>query len=104
MNNLPQGADLLKIARDTLVKEVLPNASADVRYALLMIANAMAIAAREAETGAASMTSEEEDALARDIRAGRYDTPDGRQREMLRRLREAVLRRLRISNPKAIAP
>ena len=102
MNNLPHGPELLRIARETLVKDVLPGVSGDVRYALLMIANAMAIAAREAEAPAAPLTGEEARALVRDIRAGAYDAQDGKQREMLSRLRAAVLHRLRISNPKAI--
>ena len=50
MNNLPGGSELLKIARETLVKEILPGAVGDARYTILMIANAMAIAARASVT------------------------------------------------------
>ncbi|HUP94592.1 MAG TPA: DUF6285 domain-containing protein [Burkholderiales bacterium] len=124
MNNLPSGADLLSIARDTLLSELLPLASGEARYALLMVANAMAIAAREAEAGDApvksavarleklygetlsgdaleSRLSEYERRLTQDIRAGVFDTHDDRQRALLAHLRESVLDRLRISNPKS---
>jgi hypothetical protein len=102
MNNLPAASDLLRIARETLVKEILPGASTEARYTLLMIANAMAIAAREAEAGAPPMSPEEARTLAREIRAGAYDSMDARRTEMLERLRAGVEYRLRISNPKAL--
>jgi uncharacterized protein DUF6285 len=125
MNNLPGGADLLSIARDTLLSELLPLASGDARYALLMVANAIAIASREAEAGDAPARSaltrleklygetrsgaalepalaELERRLAHDIRAGVFDTHDDRQRALLAHLRESVLERLRISNPKSL--
>ena len=127
MNNLPAGTDLLSIARDTLLSELLPLASGDARYALLMVANAMAIAAREAEAGDAparsalarleklygetragdapeSRVSEYEHRLAQDIRAGLFDAHDDRQRALLIHLRESVVERLRISNPKSVKP
>ena len=127
MNNLPGGADLLSIARDTLLSELLPLANGDARYALLMVANAMAIAAREAEAGDAaarsalarleklygetpsgdaleSRLSEYERRLAQDIRAGVFDAHDDRQRALLTHLRESVVERLRISNPKSVKP
>ncbi len=101
MNNLPGGAELLKIARKTLLENVL-SSNGDTRYNVLMIANAMAIAAREAEAGVAPMADAEERELARAIRAGEFDAAGGEQRKMLARLREAVLHRLSISNPKLI--
>ena len=125
MNNLPGGADLLSIARGTLLSELLPLANGDARYALLMVANAMAIAAREAEAGDAvarsalarleklygetpsgdaleSRLSEYERRLAQDIRAGVFDAHDEKQRALLEHLRESVVERLRISNPKSL--
>lgn len=104
MRNLPPGPELLKIARETLLKDVLPGANADAKYALLMIANAMAIAAREAEAGEAPRFEQDDAGLARDIRAGRYDAADEKQREMLAYLRASVVHRLKISNPKLVEP
>ena len=127
MNNLPGGADLLWIARETLLSELLPLTSGDARYALLMVANAIAIAAREAQAGDApaksavarleklygespsadaleSRLSEYERRLAQDIRAGAFDAHDDRQRALLTHLRESVLARLRISSPKSVKP
>ena len=125
MNNLPGRADLLSIARETLLSELLPLTSGDARYVLLMVANAMAIAAREAEAGDApaqsalarleklygespsrepleSQLSEYEHRLAQDIRAGIFDAHDERQHALLTHLRQSVLERLRISNPKSV--
>jgi hypothetical protein len=51
MADRPHGPDLLAIARETLRRDLLPEVSEDARYTALMIANAMAIAAREAEFG-----------------------------------------------------
>jgi hypothetical protein len=94
-----------------------------------MIANAMAIAARETEAGEAPVQSalarlnalyaeptvalngaklrealaQRERRLAQDIRAGRFDEKSERQQAMLRHLRESVAARLRVSNPKALA-
>ena len=100
--NLPTGPELLAIARETLLKEVLPRASGDTRYALLMIANAMAIAAREAQAPEPVRFEVDDGTLARQIRQGRYDVQDAEQAAMLAYLRESVMARLRISNPKAI--
>ena len=51
MRDRPNGADLLAIARDTYLDEVLPHVPKEKRYAGLMVANAMAIARREIESG-----------------------------------------------------
>ena len=47
MNNRPHGNELLTVARRVLLDELLPLLPADKTYDVLMIANAMAIAARE---------------------------------------------------------
>lgn len=130
MNNLPGGADLLEIARETLITELRPLLGEHARYELAMIANAMAIAAREAAAGEAPAhaalgrlnalygTPERElhgaalrDAvraharqLAADIRAGRYDANDEKRRALVEHLRETVRAKLRISNPKSLEP
>ena len=130
MNNLPEGADLLAIARETLLSELRPLLDEQGRYTVAMIANAMAIARRTAEAGeeparaalarldALSGRARRElhgDALhealhthgrqlAADIRAGRYDADDERRRALLEHLRESVAAKLRISNPKSLEP
>ena len=128
MNNLPRGAQLLAIARETLLAELRPLLDDDARYTAAMIANAMAIAAREAETGDAPQRAalarleqlydepaskpggsalrdalaQRERRLALDIRSGRFDEDDQKSRAMIEHLWESVLARLRISNPKAL--
>jgi hypothetical protein len=51
MNDRPDATELLEIARRTLLEDVLPRLPQDLRYSALMIANAMAIAAREHAAG-----------------------------------------------------
>ena len=114
----PDGEALLEAARRLLLDELLALLPAERRYDGLMIANAMAIAARELRDAGAGSTAAAQrlgaffedataapDALARrlvvDIRAGRFD--DGSARERLIGLLRAELRgRLAISNPKAL--
>lgn len=130
MKNLPGAADLLLIARDTLLTELRSLAGDDAKYVLAMIANAMAIAAREAQSGDAPEIAAlarlhalhgaparelhgpalvdalraHERRLAADIRAGRYDADDERHGALLDHLRQSVAAKLRISNPKSLEP
>src|SRR5688572_14536992 len=58
MRDIPGPADLLSIARSTLLDDVLPRLPEDLRYTALMIANAMAIARRAAEAGETAAQAE----------------------------------------------
>jgi Domain of unknown function (DUF6285) len=124
MLDRPTGAELLTEARRTLLELLLPLLPADRRYEGLMVANAMAIAARElvgadnlrkavdalaSLVGAAPIDDAParqlrrlEGQLARDIRAGVYDAPGSRRDAARRYLREVTIARLRLSNPKAL--
>lgn len=130
MNNLPAGTDLLRVARESLLSELRPLLDEHGRYIVAMAANAMSIAAREADAGegpaASALTrldrlhdqakrdlhgdalvsalSAQERRLACDIRAGRYDAGGAHQQALLEHLRETVHAGLRISNPKSLAP
>jgi hypothetical protein len=127
MKNLPGGAELLAIARETLLAELKSPLPDNARYIAAMIANAMAIAAREAEAGEApaiaaldrldrlhgdeprvlhgaalrDAVAAHERRLAADIRAGRYDSGE-KSRAALAHPRESVNAKLSISNPKAL--
>jgi hypothetical protein len=128
MNNLPEGVDLLAIARETLLSNLRPLLAENARYTVAMIANAMAIAAREAAAGEGPAIAAlarldglhgtphrelhgaalrdalraHDRTLAADIRAGVYDAAEERQRALLDHLRESVAAKLRISNPKSL--
>ena len=124
MRDRPDGPALLEEARRTLLETLLPLLPSDRRYDGLMVANAMAMAAREAGQGdvllreAVSMlaallpgTAAEplqvrlrdlEAALAHEIRAGLCDAPGPRRDAIRAYLRWSVIARLRISNPKAL--
>jgi hypothetical protein len=130
MSEHPEAADLLDEARRSLLEALLPLLPQDRRYDALMVANAMAIASREArsgdkllreevrglealldEAGTADGAREElqarlpelERRLALDIRRGSYDAA-GPQRDAVRAyLRTVTREQVRISNPKALA-
>jgi len=58
MRNSPDAAGLLRVARDTLLDELLELLPEERRYAMRMAANALAIAAREAETAEDDLVKE----------------------------------------------
>jgi hypothetical protein len=129
MTERPQADELLNEARRTLLEVLLPVLPADRRYDGLMVANAMAIASREASLGQDLLREEVlglstllclpnapdeasverhdrlrelESRLAQEIRKGAYDSP-GPQREAVRAyLRAAAEGRVRVSNPKVL--
>jgi len=127
MRDKPDGAVLLDLARAVLAEELLAELPESARYRARMVANAMAIAAREisggkrtqeaerdalaalydeAPTPAGRADTEELDEaltrlnwwLAAEIRAGRRDG-DARVHALLQ---ESVRGRLRLANPKAL--
>lgn len=123
MRNNPDAADLLQVARETLLSEFLDLLPEERRYAMRMAAKALAIAAREAETGEADLVEElrllgelyGEDEVqaaganlhqrivkmnkrfAKDIRDGIFDGACAQGVQAL--LMDQVRARLRISNP-----
>ena len=123
MRNSPDAAGLLHIARETLLDEILESVPEERRQMLRMAANALAIAAREAEAGDTDLVKElrllgelyGEEAVhaagaslreriakmnkrfARDIRDGIFDGACAPGVHAL--LMDQVCARLRISNP-----
>ena len=122
----PDALGLLAIARETLLKELVPLLPAERRYDALMVASAIAAAAREIEAGAAPL-AEELRGLARlleatpgegppetellrlntdlagRIRAGAFDERGPRRAELIRHLKATTVRKLRETNPKYLA-
>lgn len=72
------GAELLELARRTLRRQLLEHVPAGHKYTALMVANAMAIVARQIEPGGEKENEEASRRLCRDIRAGNVGpgTPD----------------------------
>jgi len=129
MRDRPNGADLLTIARETFVREVLPTLGADRRLAGLMVANAMAIVGRELAAGEASQRrelaalaafygktddmpdGETADAalvqlnrqLADDLRRDAFRNDPERQRKAYEILIETARAKVAISNPKYLS-
>jgi len=68
----PAAAELLAVARKSLLEDLVPALPEDKRYQALMVANALAIAGRELEQPPREDAAALE-ALARAIRAGRHD-------------------------------
>lgn len=121
--NKPDARDLLAIARELLLGQLLPVLPASLHYEARMIGNAMAIAAREMAQGAACVQTEAQ-ALAdvldihgqaeanlaqaraqivRNIRQGLYDQRGPARERLLDALLAITREQLRISNPKVVA-
>jgi len=124
MKDISDGADLMTTAREALLRELLPVLPAEHKYSALMIANAMAIAAREHRLGPDAGQSEtarlqnlladcelpaapssDSHALRRilcsAIRAGRFDEP-ARATRLTQALMHTAEAWVAISNPKAL--
>jgi hypothetical protein len=99
---IPDGPALLDIARQTLLRDVVPHLQGDTRFKALMVANAIGIAQRagpgEAEVAAAMAHLPDLAALSRDIRAGRHDGDAAIGKALL----ALAVARCRISAPKAV--
>ncbi|HYK14591.1 MAG TPA: DUF6285 domain-containing protein [Burkholderiales bacterium] len=126
MSDIPDATELLAIARSTLLEKLLPSVPGELRYDALMIANAMAIAAREHAAGNTAMQAEvvrlaallKEQCeprtgenlmsarsdlnrrLAAHIRAGRFDDRD--RAALLDHLAQTAADELAVSNPRAL--
>jgi hypothetical protein len=99
MADSPDGSRLLALARKALRDELLAAAQPEQRYILLMIGNAMAIAARElAQAEAGDRPPPMDPLLAGAIRSGALDG----DAETYHALLADVVARLTVSNPKAI--
>lgn len=131
MSDRPNGQELLLIAREELMKKLLPELPAKVRYEALMIANAMAIAAREFESGRENDLRELSGLrqlllgessgpgdgevlldhaltkcrkkLCAEIRAGEFDPSGKKHLELARYLKTTAKDKVGISNPKLLA-
>lgn len=87
---------LLDIARQTLLADIVPALSGDTRFKALMIANAMAIAAREVQYGALA-EPDNAAAMVAAIRAGLHDDDT----DLAQRLLCLARAKCRISNKTA---
>ena len=98
-----RGERLLETARDLLRDELLPALPADKRHAALMIANAMAIAARELDRRDDTALDDERAAadrqLCASIRGGRFDG-GAAAAQLHARLLAGTRARVEVSNPK----
>jgi|EndMetStandDraft_9_1072997.scaffolds.fasta_scaffold04869_4 hypothetical protein len=115
----PDAHDLLATALEAFRADVLPVVPAEKRYAALMIANALAMAAREFaaregeaappqaaalyEDGARLPAGEFESRLAADIEAGAFDAPGPRREAAFAAVKAINAARLAISNPKRLS-
>ncbi len=111
----PEGPNLLATARDALLTDILPKLSGTDAFTARMIANAMAIAAREAAQNdawvadmRATMRRLTGDAAAPDrafaaaIRVGAFDPGTPHHAEAAALLREAARLRCTISAPRVL--
>jgi hypothetical protein len=94
MRDRPTGAELLDVARETLLTELLSAPKDEQRLLALMIGNAMAIAAREAE-----IKLGDED-VSRDLVEAIREAAHDSDRALYERLLADVRARVALSNPK----
>jgi hypothetical protein len=91
----PTPAELVEATREFLENEILPTLTdRRLRFRTLVAINALGITQRELESGEETLSREELEELARQIRLG--DIPDG----TLELLREQVAAKLRVANPR----
>jgi hypothetical protein len=98
----PDAADLLATAREVVLNELLPALPPEKAFAARMVANAIAIALREARADVVSLPSADLAALAQEIRGGAHD-PGTPTHEATRDFLRAYARlRASVSAPKAL--
>ncbi|MBV1797929.1 DUF6285 domain-containing protein [Siccirubricoccus sp. G192] len=112
----PDGPELLEVARDVLLQDLLPHLPEAKRYQARMVANAMAIARREATADPAPALAQLRAALtlpdaapeallarlAREIRAGAHDPGTAGHAALAAALAEMVRLRCAVSAPRAL--
>jgi hypothetical protein len=121
MRDLPTAPALLALGREMLLKELLALLPSERRLEALLLANAMAIAQREAEMEGWTQTVAGElvslyapnkagaDAaellrrFSRDLRVGGFEASEGRDRRARAILWRLTLAKLRQANPKFLA-
>ena len=120
MRDLPTGPALLALARDVLLHELMPLLPPTAHLAARLVANSMAIAEREAISGAAPAPGilhelkelygeggEGEQGLlgrfARDLRAGAFEEGEPRERHAREILWRLTIAKLRDANPRFLS-
>ena len=104
----PEAADLLATARDVLLAELLPALPPEKAFAARMVANAMAIASREAaqdpawQAEALARMGGDARAFAAMIRAGGFDPGTPRHAEAAALLDDITRARCTVSAPRAL--
>ncbi|WP_137179851.1 DUF6285 domain-containing protein [Roseomonas sp. AR75] len=98
----PDGPDLLATAREVLLKELLPALPPERAFAARMVANAMAIAAREAQADLSALAPRDLAVLARAIREGRHDPGTPTHDAVRAWLGDYARLRASVSAPKAL--
>lgn len=92
MNNRPYGNELLDVARRTLLDELLPLLPPEKTYEALMVANAMAIAARELAPHAAGDESARREIQLFHAETGRSGSAEATEHELAALIRERAIR------------
>ena len=117
MRDLPTGPELLALARDVLLRGLMPLLPQEAHLEARLVANSMAIAEREAISGAAPARwilheleelyregDEDKQVLlrrfARDLRAGAFEEDESRERYAREILWRLTIAKLRDANPR----
>jgi len=99
MKDKSSGAELLELARRTLRGKLLEHIPPQEKYTALMVANAMAIVARQIELAAPKEDEQETRRLCQDIRAGNVAPGSPDYDTIYQSLRNQARNNVLISNP-----
>lgn len=91
MNNRPYGNELLEVARRTLLDELLPLLPPEKTYEALMVANAMAIAARELAPHADDVEAARLEIQRFHIDTGRDESTEASEHELAALIRKRAI-------------
>jgi hypothetical protein len=99
-DGIPSGRQLLDLAREVLLRDLVPLLPEERRVEALMVAQAMAVAARETGQEASPVDVAR---LAAEIRAGAYDVPGAARERTRTELWRVTREALAVANPKLLA-
>ena len=99
MTDSSQASEMLKLARRILREDLLKQISPEDKYQALMVANAMAIAARQLQCHDPVPSDEDMRRLCLDIRAGEVNPGSPRFKETYELLLQQARQKVLISNP-----
>lgn len=108
MNATEKISDLLNVAHDTLVNEVVPSLTKQDRYNSLMVANALRVVGRHflstqvAPVSTPAVGLLDDAAVVKGIRTGQFDEGSSMRAALVTNLRNRLVQQLSVDNPRML--